>query len=451
VKTRSRKLSTGGRRRTARRPATDNRPRWRVVLTQLGPGLITGASDDDPSGIATYAQAGAKYGGGLLWSALVTYPLMAAVQEICDRTALASGKGLGELAAERFAKMWRPLLVLLLSALIAANALNIGADLLAVGSGMHLLHLGPVVLWAALTGVVLTALVLTGSFSVLSHVFKGLTLALVAYLVVVVLVHPVWTRVLIATVVPHVRLQKDYFALLVAVLGTTISPYLFFWQSGHRVEDLRGEASRGAGPASLRRRTTYRSKKKSKSARVDVLSGMALSNVVMWAIILSTSQTLGRHGNHDVGSAAEAAGALRPLAGHYASLLFALGFIGTGLLAVPVLAGSGAIGVSGLLGRRWGFSKTVGDAPLFYGLVLAGTAVGTMLTLLHVNAMHLLVVVALINGIAAAPFLGLVMLISNDRDVMGGFRNGLAANVLGWLATALMAAAAVAVLFVGTG
>jgi len=421
-------------------------PLWRQYLRLLGPGLVTGASDDDPSGIATYAQAGAKFGFGLLWSALVTLPLMAAVQEMCDRTALTTGKGLGELVVRRFHRAGRIVVTVLLVALIVANALNIAADLLAVGAGMHLLHAGPTGLWAFLGGLGVTAAVMAGSFEHLAKAFKLLCLALVGYVGVLLISRPDWL-----SVVSHTFVPSAYLGLLVAVLGTTISPYLFFWQSAHRLEEMRDEPGSNGRAVPLRERTDDMARKKRRSSRIDVFSGMALSNVVMFAIIVATAQTLGRHGQHDIGGAAQAASALKPVAGSFAQLLFALGFIGSGMLAIPVLAGSGAAGMAGLLRRRWGFSRSLRRAPVFYGLVAIGTAGGTLLSLLHVNPIHLLVFVALINGLAAAPFLVVVLLIANDRSIMGGRVNGRAANTLGWLTAALMGAAAVSLIFTGGG
>ena len=422
---------------------------WRGYLRALGPGLVTGASDDDPSGVATYSQAGAQFGLNLLWVSLLTLPLMAGVQEICDRTALATGRGLGELAAAKFQSRTRPILVVLISALIVANALNIAADLVAVGSGMNLLHAGPTWVWALVAGMLITGLVIVGSFAQIARVFKLICLALLAYFVVMFSVHVNWAQVGLHTVVPHIRASnKEYLALLVAVLGTTISPYLFFWQSAHRLEELRAEPEGGDRAVPLKGRTKADAKYKERTSRGDVFTGMAFSNAVMFAIIVATASTL--HGKK-IGSAADAAAALKPVAGHWSSVLFALGFIGTGMLAIPVLAGSGAAGMAGLLGKRWGFSRSVRKAPVFYSLVAVGTVGGTLLSLGSTNPIQLLVVVAIINGIAAAPFLLLVMLIAADPTLMGEYRNGKLAAILGWAAFTLMAAAAVVMLaqFVG--
>jgi Mn2+/Fe2+ NRAMP family transporter len=238
--------------------------------------------------------------------------------------------------------------------------------------------------------------------------------------------------------------SKDAITSVVAIFGTTISPYLFFWQSAHRLEELRDEPVGGNTAVRLGGRTPADRRDKVRTSRVDVFTGMAFSNLVMFSIIVSSAATLHAQGKTDIGDAAEAAAALRPIAGQYAEVLFALGFIGSGMLAIPVLAGAGAVGMAGLAGKSWGFSRSPRKAPVFYGLVLAGTLSGTALSMLHVNPIRLLVFSAAINGVAAAPFLILVMLISRDRAIMGRYRNGRLASTLGWFTTAVMTVAAIA-------
>jgi Mn2+/Fe2+ NRAMP family transporter len=288
-----------------------------------------------------------------------------------------------------------------------------------------------------------------GSFARIALVFKVLCAALLAYLVVAVLVTHQWGSVLSHTLVPHIELTRSYLALLVAVLGTTISPYLFFWQSAHRLEEMREEPAGGARAQPLKRQSPALAQRKQRTSRLDVFVGMTFSNVVMFAVIVATAQTLHAHHETNIQSAAQAAEALKPFAGHFASALFALGFIGSGLLAIPVLAGSGSVGMAGLLGREWGFSRSVRKAPVFYGLVALGTLGGTVLSLLHINPIHLLVLVAVINGVAAAPFLVVVMWVSSSRRIMGDYVNGKAAKILGWLTAAVMAVAAVAMFATG--
>jgi NRAMP (natural resistance-associated macrophage protein)-like metal ion transporter len=424
---------------------------WRAYLRALGPGLVTGASDDDPSGIATYAQSGARFGFGMLWVALITFPLMAGVQEICDRTALATGKGLGELMVVRFGRAWRIVIGLLVGALIIANTLNIAADLVAVGAGMHLLHAGATALWAVLAGVIIMVLLVSGSFAMIGQVFKVLCAALLAYVVVLFLIKIPWGTVIFNTIVPHIRFSRTYIALLVGVLGTTISPYLFFWQSMHRIEDMREEDAGGTRPLPLRRRSRVDAAGKQSRSRFDVFVGMVFSNVVMFAIMVSTAITLTPKSGHHltISSPAQVASALRPVAGRFASIIFSLGFIGSGMLAIPVLAAAGSVGMAGLLGKRTGFSNSPRRAPVFYGLCAVGTIGGMALSLLSVNPITLLVFVAVVNGVAAAPFIIVTMLVSSDRTIMGEFVNGRAATILGWLTAALMAVAAVALFATG--
>jgi Mn2+/Fe2+ NRAMP family transporter len=330
----------------------------------------------------------------------------------------------------------------LVGVLIVSNALNIAADLVAIGSGMNLLHAGPTVVWAIVAGAAITALIITGSFELVARIFKLLCLALFSYIAVLFVVQIDWAAVARATFLPHFSLSSNYLGLLVAVLGTTISPYLFFWQSLHRLEEMRDEPAGGNKPKPLRSRGSRAARMKERTSRFDVFTGMAFSNVVMFAIIVTTATTLGSHGKHTIQSAAEAASALRPIAGQGASTLFALGFIGAGMLAIPVLAGAGSAGMAGLLGKTAGFSRSPRRAPVFYSLVLLGTLGGTALSLLGVNPIRLLVLVAVINGVAAAPFLILVMLISSDRQIMGSYRNGKLALTLGWATTILMTIAA---------
>jgi Mn2+/Fe2+ NRAMP family transporter len=335
---------------------------------------------------------------------------------------------------------------ILLGALMLANVLNMAADLVAIGQGMHLLHAGSATLWAVIAGGAITALVVSGSFATIANVFKFLCLSLIAYVIVLAVSKVDWGEVLTHLLIPHITWSAAYFGLLIGVLGTTISPYLFFWQSAHRIEELRAEPEGGAKAVKLDERSAQEARIKTKTSRLDVLFGMTLSNAVMFAIIVATGATLGADGGTTIQSAADAAKALEPVAGSLATTIFALGFIGAGFLAVPVLAGSGSSAMAGLLDKRWGFSRSPRKAPLFYGLVVIATITATALSLLQVNPISLLVVVAVINGVLAAPFVAIVMLIASDERIMGDHRNGGLAQTLGWLTFALMAAAAVALL-----
>jgi Mn2+/Fe2+ NRAMP family transporter len=338
----------------------------------------------------------------------------------------------------------------LVVALIVANGLNISADLVAVGSGMELLHAGPASLWALAAGILITTLLMVGTFSRIALVFKVLCAALLAYLVVAVMVTHDWGAVLSHTFVPHIQLTRGYFALLIAVLGTTISPYLFFWQSAHRLEEMREEPEGGTQAQPLKDQSTERAERKLSTSRLDVFTGMTFSNLVMFAIVLTTAETLHAHHKTSVQSAAQAAAALKPLAGHFAGSIFALGFIGSGLLAIPVLAGSGSVGMSGLLGKRWGFSHSLREAPVFYGLVLIGTIGGMALSIVHVNPIKLLILVAIINGVAAAPFLVVVLCVAGSKALMGDHVNGRMSKFVGWTTAVIMAIAAIGAFATGS-
>jgi Mn2+/Fe2+ NRAMP family transporter len=332
---------------------------------------------------------------------------------------------------------------------MVANTLNVAADLVAIGSGMNLLHAGPTWLWALLAGATITALLTKDSYAKIAVIFKVLCLSLLVYIVDAIIVTHQWTHLLENTIVPHFEFNKGFIALFVAILGTTISPYMFFWQSAQRVEEMRDEPQGGKKAIPLGREGRARARQKERSSRQDVFTGMAFSNIVMYAIIATTAETLHVHHITHIQSAAQAATALKPFAGRFASAIFALGFIGSGLLAIPALVASGSVGLSGLMGHDWGFSKSLRQAPVFYGLVAVGTLGGTALSLLHVNPIKLLVVVAIINGVIAAPLLVIVMRVSASRAIMGKYVNGRLASGLGWLTALIMAGAAVA--FFATG
>ena len=406
----------------------------------LGPGLVTGAADDDPSGVATYAQAGATYANAMLWTVPVTLPMMMASQEITDRMALATGDSLGKLIRRRFSRNFRIAIGVLLAALIAANCLNLSADLMAIGQGMRLLHAGPAPLWSAIAGVGIGVAVVAGSFELIGRIFKWLCLVLLVYVLVLFVSHVDWADVLAGLLGLQFRLTPAYLGLVVGVLGTTVSPYMFFWQSAQRIEELRDENPEGDHARPLGERTNRKAHRRLRDGRIDVFTGMAFSVLIMFAIIAATAATLGAH-HKTVTSAAEAAQALQPIAGSYAGALFALGFIGSGILAVPVLAASGAAGMAGLLNKNWGLERSPRKAPLFYILLVVGIVGGTILSILVHNPIQLLVLSAIVNGIAAGPFLVVVMLISRDKAIMGEYRNGRLAQWAGWATTVIMCVA----------
>ena len=416
------------------------RPPIRRFLGLLGPGLVTGAADDDPSGIATYAQAGATFSNGMLWTAPATLPMMMAVQEICDRTALATGDSLGRLARRKFSRKPRVVIAILIVALLAANTLNAAADLMAIGQGMELLGAGPAQLWSAVAGVGIAVVLIAGGFAIISKIFKWLCLALLAYVAVLFVANVDWGDVVKGVLGLQFRFSWDYLGLIVAVLGTTISPYLFFWQSAHRVEVLREDDLGGDNAVGLEERAPAPAEHKLRNARADVFTGMFFSVLVMFAIMAATAATLGRNGT-DVKTAADAAKALEPIVGPAAKFLFAAGFIGSGILAVPVLAAAGSAGLAGLLGKQWGFDRRPSHARTFYVLLGVGTIGGVIISFFATDPIGLLILSAIINGIAAAPFLVVTMLIARDKDIMGEYRNGKLAATLGWSTTAIMVVA----------
>jgi NRAMP (natural resistance-associated macrophage protein)-like metal ion transporter len=369
------------------------------------------------------------------------------VQLICARIGLVSGRGLAGVLRKHYP---RPLLYLAVLGLVIANTINAGADLGAIAAALNLLIPVPALYMIVPVTLIILAVQIWGSYRLISSTFKWLTLALLAYIGAALFAHPAAREVLRGTFIPTFRRDAAFLSTLVAILGTTISPYLFFWQTADRVEEMRAEDAGGSRPMRLARRTTAGAKRKQRNARIDVFTGMGFSNLVMFAIITATAATIGQH-PQDITSAAQAAEALKPVAGGLASTIFALGFIGSGMLAVPVLAGAGSVGLAGLLGKPWGLSESVRKAPFFYGLLTAGTIGGTLLTVTAIDPIKLLVLAATVNGIAAAPFLVVVMLIADNGTIMGEQRNGRLARTLGWLTVGLMAAAAVAMVVLTFG
>jgi NRAMP (natural resistance-associated macrophage protein)-like metal ion transporter len=401
-------------------------------LRQFGPGLVTGASDDDPSGIGTYSQVGAQFGLAMLWTLLFSYPLMVAAQLVSARIGRVTGRGIAGNLRRHFPP-W--LLQPLVWALVVANTVNIGADLGAMGEAMTLVLGGPAHAWTVLLGAASLALVVWMPYSRYVHVLKWLCLAVLAYVGTAFAVRVPWGEVLHATLVPHVSFSRDYVTGLVAVLGTTISPYLFFWQASQEVEEMRSGT-----PEKPLKQEPHRASRHFERIGVDTWVGMGVSNVIAFFIILTAAATLHAHGVHDVDSAARAAEALRPVAGDLAFGLFALGIVGTGLLAVPVLAGSAAYGAGEAMGWRTGLERRPRQARSFYAVIAAATLLGIALNFTHVNPVRALYWSAVINGALAAPILAVIMVIAARRDVMGDFTIGTRLKVAGWMTTAAMAA-----------
>jgi NRAMP (natural resistance-associated macrophage protein)-like metal ion transporter len=400
----------------------------------LGPGFITGASDDDPSGIGTYAVAGASLGYATLWTALVTFPMMAAIQYICAKIGMVSGRGLAGVLRMHYP---RPLLYIAVFGLVVANTINAGADIGAIAAAINLLL--PVPIWslAVPITVFLIVLQLWGSYRLIANVFKWLTLALFAYVGSALVSKPDGIALLRGTFIPTFSFDRHSLAILVAILGTTISPYLFFWQSNQEVEE---EIAVGRTTLTRRQGATDR---ELKYAAWDVNLGMFFSNLVMYFIILSTAATLFKAGKTEIQTATQAAQALRPLAGGAAEVLLAIGLIGAGLLAVPILTGSSAYAVAEALGWKHGLDRRLSQAKGFYFLIAGATVVGMALNFIGINPIRALVWAAVINGCLAPPLLFLVMLISNHRAVMGERVNGKIINWLGWITAAVMSSAVV--------
>jgi NRAMP (natural resistance-associated macrophage protein)-like metal ion transporter len=419
------------------RPKADRRKRSPLVryLKILGPGLVTGAADDDPSGITTYSMAGASLGYGMLWMAVVTLPLMAAVQLICARVGLVTGRGLAAAIRSHYP---RPFIYVACLLLLVANVFNIAADLSGMAGVTHMLIGVPALVSVPIVGALILIITIYSTYATFARYLKWLTAVLLAYVVTAFLAKPDWGQVALATLMPRLQWDSLYVTTMVAVLGTTISPYLFFWQASHEVEE---EKAQGRRSLAERRGATAH---ELADARLDVGTGMFFSNLVMFFIMLATGATLHASGKTEIESARQAAEALRPLAGDSAYLLFAAGLVGTGLLAVPILAGSASFAIAEVFGWRAGLDLRPRRGRGFY-LVFAGAVIaGMALNLAGTNPIRMLFLSALLNGLLAPPLLLLVMLVGNNRTIMGERANGPWLNVLGWLATALMSLAAVA-------
>jgi NRAMP (natural resistance-associated macrophage protein)-like metal ion transporter len=407
----------------------------------LGPGLITGASDDDPSGIGTYAMAGASLSYSCLWTALVTFPLMAGIQFICAKIALVYGTGLARIMRREFPR-WIVYPAIL--ALVVANTINAAADIQAIAAGINLL--APISVAALIFPVAALILVVQvwGSYRFIVKIFRWLTLSLFAYIGAAFLAHPDWKAVVRGTLIPTIHFDSNFLSMLVALLGTTISPYLFFWQANQEIEE---EISTGKKKLRERKGAT---KQELKFAAWDIIAGMLLSNVVMYFIILATAATLHAAGKTEIGTATDAAEALRPIAGNAAYVLMALGLIGTGVLAVPILTGSAAYSVAELFGWKCSLDAKPWQAKQFYLVMSACTLFALAINYLGVNPMQALFWTAVINGFLAPPLLVIIMLIANRRRVMGERVNGFVLNTLGWATTLAMFAAAIVLVWTWT-
>jgi NRAMP (natural resistance-associated macrophage protein)-like metal ion transporter len=408
----------------------------RRVLQILGPGLITGASDDDPSGIATYSQVGAQFGFGLAWIMLFSFPLMTAIQETSARIGRATGEGIAG-NIRRHYPLW--LLRIIVGMLLIANIINLGADLGAMGSVVTMLAGGPALLYAVFFGALCASLQIFTNYRRYVSFLKWISVSLLAYVATALVIDIPWREVMFRTLIPSLQFDTKYIVAIVAVLGTTISPYLFFWQSSQEAEDVREDpkakplkkAPRQA-PVELRR------------IRIDTYLGMFVSNAIGWFIIISVAATLNAHGIKDIQTASQAAEALRPIAGPFAFALFALGIIGTGMLAVPVLAGSAAYALAEALEWPGGLARKPKAAKAFYGTIALATGFGMIFNLLPIDPIKALFWTAVLNGVVAVPIMVMTMLMAGQQKVMGHFVLPRVLSVMGWIATVVMCAVAVA-------
>ena len=416
--------------------------KW-VSQTSVAP--ITGAADDDPSGLATYSQAGAQFGAGLLWTLAFTTPLMISIQMVSARIGWFTGQGLAA-SIRRATPTWMTALIVAL--LVFANTLNITADIAAMGEALQLIVGGPQHGHALVFGLLCTVLPLWLGFDAMVRVLKWLTLALLAYVAVVFMLHVDWDKVLVTTLVPHFQSGMAYWTTVVAVLGTTISPYLFFWQAAQeaeqrqRVDTLAG-SERAHVPADLfAREHLYRIK-------IDTVVGMVFSNAIAFCVMLATALTLNQHGITDIQTTRQAAEALRPLAGDFAFTLFALGVIGTGMLAVPVLAASSAYAVADAFRWRSGLDQRLVEARGFFTVIALGTGIGTVVDFTPLDPIKALVWSAVVNGVIAVPIMAVMMWLGTRREVLGAYTLSRRHQMTGWMATAVMAVAVAAMLVTG--
>lgn len=404
------------------------------ILGKIGPGFITGAADDDPSGIATYAQTGAAFGYSQLWLVWLTSPSMIVIQQMCGRIGMVTGKGLAGIILEHYSRRVLYIAVLLL---LIANTINIGADLGAMASSAQMLLGFPFFLCLALITGFIIVLEIFVPYRVYSRILKYLTLTLFSYILTAFVIRIDWEAVFHTMLIPNLKFSTDFLLNIVAVLGTTISPYLFFWQASEEVEEevMNGQIPDiGIGKPLVTRKGVTRS-------NWDTVIGMLFAQIIMIFIIVITAATLNSSGITTIQTAAQAAEALRPLAGDLAYLLFAVGIIGTGLLAVPVLAGASAYAIAETAEIKEGLGKKLGSAPGFYAVIAVSTLIGMSLDWLGIDPIKALYYTAVLNGLAAPPLMVLVIMIANRKDIMGQFVNSRGSNIVGWTITLIMALA----------
>jgi len=401
------------------------------LFKKIGPGFITGAADDDPSGVATYSQTGAIFGFSQLWLVFFSFPFMVVIQQMCGRIGMVTGKGLAGVIRIHYSK---PVLYFAVSLLVIANTINIGADLGAMATSAQMLIGLPYLFWLFLMTGFIVILEVFITYKTYSKILKYLALTLFAYVLTAFIVKLDWGIIVKNTVFPQIQFSGDYLLNVVAILGTTISPYLFFWQASQEVEEeiVDGKISdMGVGKPRVPQQNVT-------NMHWDTIVGMLFSQAIMFFIIITTAATLNANGITKIETASQAAEALRPLAGNLAYLLFAAGIIGTGLLAVPILAGSSAYAVAETIGLKEGLSKKFGQTPGFYGVIAASTLIGMLISWLRIDPIKALYYAAALNGLAAPPLMALVILTANNKKIMGKFVNKRIANIVGCMIVLVM-------------
>jgi NRAMP (natural resistance-associated macrophage protein)-like metal ion transporter len=413
--------------------------RLKVYLKVLGPGLITGAADDDPSGIATYSQTGAQFGFAQLWTSLYQIPLLLAIQEACARIGAITGKGLAHVIKENNGKVIAAGVAFLV---LIANTINIGADIGAIAASANLVVNVPVPILAILAALMIIGLEVFVGYKKYANILKWLGLALLAYPATALMVHEPWEQILVATLIPHVEFSFDFLFIVVGVFGTTISPYMFFWEASQEVEEeisLHIIGKEGQKPVKTRQFL--------RNLRIDNAIGMVYAEVIQWFIIITTATVLFSHGIKNIGTAADAAKALEPFAGSYAKDVFAIGVVGIGLLAIPVLAGSASYALSETFGWKEGLYRKLADAKGFYAVIIVATLIGLAMNFAGINPISALVFTAVFNGVAAVPLIYIIARINSSKKILGKNKGGILSRSLVWLTFAVMTIAAIAMFY----
>ena len=419
-------------------------------LKSLGPGLITGASDDDPSGIATFSQAGAQFGFGMLWMALFQYPMMAVIQEICARIGLVTGSGLGGILKKKYSKK---ILIPLSGLVLIANTINIAADIAAMGAAVRLLiPQVPIFITTIFFVIFIVGLEIVVPYQKYMKILKYTALSLLSYIITAIIVGGNWSQILTFSVIPQIEIKPEFATMFVAIIGTSISPYLFFWQASEEAEeDVAKQKIKEIGKGN-----PEVTKKEIKLMRIDIAVGIAFAELIVWAIVITTAGSLHTHGVTDIQSSEQAAKALEPLvktfphAGEIAKAIFAFGIIGTGLLAIPVLASSSGYILADTFGWKQGLNKKFKQAKAFYIVIAAATSIGLLINFVNIDPIRALVYAAVINAITSIPILFAVLKISNDKNFLKTETNGKLSNTIGWI-TFIVMGISVIIMFITWG